>query len=33
MYLLKKEDLGNPGVYHCRIETDLGCVTRKVILF
>jgi hypothetical protein len=33
MFLLKKEDLGNPGVYHCRIDTDFGSVTRKIILF
>jgi hypothetical protein len=33
MFLLKKEDLGNPGVYHCRIDTDFGSVTRKIIMF
>jgi hypothetical protein len=33
MFLLKREDLGHPGVYNCRIETEFGCVTRKVILF
>lgn len=33
MFLLKKEDLGHAGVYHCRIDTEFGSVTRKVILF
>ncbi len=33
MFLLKKEDLGHTGVYHCRIDTELGSVTRKVIMF
>ena len=33
MFLLKREDLGHPGVFTCRIETELGCVNRKVIMF